>query len=203
MRKVIYSISLAVFVILGLVSCKKASLKDEVHKTFLVNGISALDGQEAVRKSLEAEGFKMDGEIEDCDLSAVGMKHTLYCVYYAKNLTGAQVTRLTGGLLDNLPSGVKPYTLTEGEDGKARVYLSWYPSGEVEKAVIELGDKSTMMLEDRNEVNKRLSLMFETSKISNSSYGYRTYYDKGGAAVYYPGYYYIEIGKAEALLGGL
>ena len=200
MRKVLYSVSLAMFVGLCLISCKKASLKDEVHKTFLVNGISALDGQEAVRKSLEAEGFKMDGKIEDCDLTAVGRKHTLYCTYFAKNLTGAQVTRLTGGLFDNLPSGVKPCILTEGKSGKARVYLSWYPSGEVEKAVIELGDNPAMLLEDGNEVNKRLSSMFETSQVTNSSYGYRTYYDKGGAAVYYPGYYYIEIGKAEALL---
>lgn len=203
MRKVLFSASLAIFVGLSLVSCKKASLKDEVHKTFFVNGISALDGQEAVRKSLEAEGFKMNGKIEDCDLTAVGMKHTIYCVYFAKNLTEAQVTRLTGGLFDNLPSGVKPYTLTEGKEGKARVYLSWYPSGEVERAVIDLGDSSVMMLEDASEINKRLSSMFETSKVTNSSYGYKTYYDNGGAAVYYTGFFSLTIGKAESLLGGL
>ena len=203
MRKVLYSVSLAMFVGLCLISCKEASLKDEVHKTFFVNGISALDGQEAVRKSLEAEGFKMDGKIEDCDLTAIGRKHTFYCVYYAKNLTEEQVTRLTGGLFDKLPSGLKPHTLTEGENGKARVYLSWYPSGEMERAVIDLGDNSGAMLEDTNEVNKRLSSMFETSKVTNSSYGYRTYYDNGGAAVYYSGYYCFTIGKAEALLGGL
>ena len=120
-----------------------------------------------------------------------------------KNLTEEQVTRLTGGLFDKLPSGLKPHTLTEGENGKARVYLSWYPSGEMERAVIDLGDNSGAMLEDTNEVNKRLSSMFETSKVTNSSYGYRTYYDNGGAAVYYSGYYCFTIGKAEALLGGL
>lgn len=201
MRKVIYSIFIAVFIGLSFISCKKASLKDETHKTFLVNGISALDGQEAIRKSLEAEGFKLDGDIKECDLSAVGEKHTMYCTYYAKNLTEEQVTRITGGLFDNLPSGMKAYVLTEEKDGYARAYLSWYPSGEVEKAVIDIGDNTIMMLEeDAIEVNKRLASMFETSKISNRAYGYRTYYDNGGAAVYYTDNFSISIGRASTPL---
>ena len=59
---------------LTIISCNtgKESYKflDEEHKSFYVNGVSAIEGYSAVIKSLEEIGFQM-GEINEVDLSII------------------------------------------------------------------------------------------------------------------------------------
>ena len=192
-RSVIMSICLSILCLLFMVACDNQHTKiiDEEHKTFYVNGVSALDGYEAVSSNLNNLGFKMDKDgVSECDLTSVGRGFTYYVNYYAEKLTREQSSRLTCGLFDNLPSG-----FAFGDNGKWRVYLSWYKSGEINKCIITFEDNMPLSNEDAVEVNKRLSALFPHSKIGNSSYGYKTYYDENGVEVYFPNSITLEIEK--------
>lgn len=185
---------LFLFVLLLLtLSCANQQTKiiDEEHKTFFVNGVSAIDGYESVSNSLKDLGFKIDKDgVVECDLTHVGMGFTYYVNYYAESLTKEQASRLTCGLFDNLPSGI-----VFDEHGKWRVYLSWYKSGEINKCLITFEDNMPLSNEDAVEVNKRLSALFPHSKIGNSSYGYKTYYDDNGVEVYFTNSFTLEMEK--------
>jgi hypothetical protein len=164
---------------------------DEEHKTFFVNGVSALDGYEAVSNSLKDLGFKMDKEgVAECDLTYVGMGFTHYVNYHAEKLTNEQASRLTCGLFNNLPSGI-----SYNEDSKWRVYLSWYQSGEINKCLITCNEFMHLVNEDAIEVSKRLSALFPHSRIGNQTYGYKTYYDDNGVEVYFTNTYALEVEK--------
>lgn len=176
-----------------MVACVNQQTKiiDEEHKTFYVNGVSALDGYETVSNSLKNLGFKIDNDgVAECDLTHVGRGFTYYVNYYAEKLTSEQSSRLTCGLFDNLPSG-----FAFDGNGKWRVYLSWYKSGEINKCLITFEDGFPLSNEDAAEVNKRLSALFPHSKIGNSSYGYKTYYDDNGIEVYFTNSITLEMEK--------
>lgn len=188
MKKII-SVSLVLFIL----SCVNQQTKiiDAEHKSFFVNGVSALDGYEAVANSLVDMGFMMDeGGVTECDLSSVGMGFTYYVNYHADKLNKEQASRLTCGLFDKLPSGINYY-----EEGKWRVYLQWYRSGEVKKCLITFNEFMPLKDEDAIEVNKRLSTLFPHSKIGNSTYGYKTYYDDNGVEFYFQNSITIELEK--------
>ena len=179
--------------VLFLLSCgtKQTQIVDEEHKTFFVNGISAIDGYEAVSNSLTAIGFKIDKEgVTECDLTNVGMGFTYYVNYHADKLAKEQVSRLTCGLFDNLPSG----TVLDGE-GSWRVFLSWYKSGEINKCLITFNEFMPLRDEDVIEINKRLSALFPHSRVGNSTFGYKTYYDDNGVEVYFPNSFTLEVEK--------
>ena len=183
----------AFFLLLLTLSCTNQQTKilDEEHKTFFINGVSAIDGYEAVSNSLKNLGFKIDKDgVTECDLTYVGMGFTYYVNYHAESLTKEQASRLTFGLFDNLPSGI----VFDG-NGKWRVYLSWYKSGEINKCLITFEEFLPLTNEDAVEVNKRLSTLFPHSKISNSSFGYKTYYDDNGVEVYFPNSFTLEMEK--------
>ena len=189
MRKQLYF----VFMLFMLFSCGKQQTKilDEEHKTFYVNGVSALDGYEAVSNSLKAMGFVIDKDgVTECDLTDVGMDFTYYVNYYADKLSKEQASRLTCGLFDKLPSGF----VFDG-NGKWRVYISWYKSGEIKKCLIAFEDNLSLPNEDAVEVNKRLSALFPHSKIGNSTHGYKTYYDDNGVEVYFTNTFTLEMEK--------
>lgn len=176
-----------------MVACvnQQTKVRDEEHKTFNVNGVSALDGYEAVSNSLKNVGFTIDKDgVAECDLTYVGKGFTYYVNYYAERLTNEQSSKLTCGLFDNLPSG-----FTFNGNGKWRVYLSWYKSGEINKCIISFEDNLPLPNEDAVEVNKRLSALFPHSKIGNSSYGYKTYYDDNGVEVYFTNSITLEMEK--------
>ena len=181
------------FLFLFTLSCANQQTKilDKEHKTFFVNGVSAIDGYETVSNSLNDMGFKIDKDgVAECDLTNVGMDFTYYVNYYSENLTKEQISRLTYGLFDNLPSGI----VLDG-NGKWRVYLSWYKSGEINKCLITFEDYFPLSNEDAVEVNKRLSTLFPHSKIGNSSFGYKTYYDDNGVEVYFTNSFTLEVEK--------
>lgn len=176
-----------------MVACvnQQTKVRDEEHKTFNVNGVSALDGYEAVSNSLKNIGFTIDKDgVAECDLTYVGKGFTYYVNYYAERLTNEQASKLTCGLFDNLPSG-----FTLNGNGKWRVYLSWYKSGEINKCIISFEDDLHMPNEDAVEVNKRLSALFPHSKIGNSYCGYKTYYDDNGVEVYFTNSIRLEMEK--------
>ena len=176
-----------------MVACvnQQTKIRDEEHKTFNVNGVSALDGYEAVSNSLKNIGFTIDKDgVAECDLTYVGKDFTYYVNYYAERLTNEQSSKLTCGLFDNLPSG-----FAFNGNGKWRVYLSWYKSGEINKCLISFEDNLLLPNEDAVEVNKRLSALFPHSKIGNSSYGYKTYYDDNGVEVYFTNSITLEMEK--------
>ena len=182
------------FVLLLLtISCTNQQTKviDEEHKTFFVNGVSAIDGYDAVSNSLKNLGFNIEKDgVAECDLTYVGKGFTYYVNYYAESLTKKQASKLTCGLFDNLPSGV----IFDG-NGIWRVFLSWYKTGEINKCLISFKDSMPLANEDAIEVNKRLSALFPHSKIGNSSYGYKTYYDDNGVEVYFTNSFTLEMEK--------
>ena len=176
-----------------MVACvnQQTKIRDEEHKTFNVNGVSALDGYEAVSNSLKNIGFTIDKDgVAECDLTYVGKDFTYYVNYYAERLTNEQSSKLTCGLFDNLPSG-----FAFNGNGKWRVYLSWYKSGEINKCLISYEDNLPLPNKDAVEVNKRLSVLFPHSKVGNSSYGYKTYYDDNGVEVYFTNSITLEMEK--------
>ena len=184
---------LSILCLLFIVACDKQQTKiiDEEHKTFYVNGVSALDGYEAVSNSLKNIGFTIDKDgVAECDLTNVGKGFTYYVNYFAERLTNEQSSKLTCGLFDNLPSG-----FAFNGNGKWRVYLSWYKSGEINKCFISFEDNLPLPNEDAIEVNKRLSVLFPHSKIGNSSYGYKTYFDDNGVEVYFTNSITLEMEK--------
>ena len=179
--------------VLFLLSCgtKQTQIVDEEHKTFFVNGVSAIDGYEAVSNSLKDIGFKIDKDgVTECDLTYVGMGFTYYANYHAEKLAKEQVSRLTCGLFDNLPSGS-----VIDREGEWRVYLSWYKSGEINKCIITFNEFMPLPEEDAIEINKRLSALFPHSRVGNSSYGYKTYYDDNGIEVYFSNSFTLEMEK--------
>ena len=181
------------FLMLFLLSCgnKQTQIVDEEHKTFFVNGVSAIEGYEAVSNSLKNFGFKIDKEgVTECDLTYVGRGFTYYVNYHAEKLAKEQVSRLTCGLFDNLPSGA----VIDGY-GEWRVFLSWFKSGEINKCTITFNEFMPMFDEDAIEVNKRLSALFPHSRVGNSSFGYKTYYDDNGVEVYFSNSYTLEVEK--------
>lgn len=172
---------------------QQTKILDEEHRTFFINGISAIDGYDAVSKSLQDIGFVIDkdGPIE-VDLTLFGQGFSYSVNYYSDGLTKAQASRLTAGLFDDLPSKI-----VFDENWKWRVYLNWYRSGEIAKCIIDCDDGMILLDEDAIEVNKRLAAMFPHSKVSNSNFGYKTYYDDNGVEVYFPNKYWLEIEKSK------
>ena len=85
-----------------MVACvnQQTKIRDEEHKTFNVNGVSALDGYEAVSNSLKNIGFTIDKDgVAECDLTYVGKGFTYYVNYYAERLTNEQSSKLRAGCL--------------------------------------------------------------------------------------------------------
>lgn len=187
---------LLVLLVLSLfISCgsRNDQIIDVVHKTFYVNGVSAIDGYDAVYRSLQDVGFSIDKEgVKELDLTIIGEGFSYYANHYADNLTDSQVSKQTGGLFEDLPSKA-----IYSADEEWRVYLSWYATGEVNKCIIECGWNIPLLPEDALEVNKRLAVMFPHSKIGNSRFGYKVYYDDNGVELYFTDSFRIEIEKKQ------
>lgn len=193
MKKLLFIIPLLFFA-----SCyKNNKIIDKAHKTFYVNGISAIEGKDKIISSLKGMGFEMDGDtIADVDLSVFGKEHTQYAVFKAKSITPSQFSALSYGLFDDLPAlyyrGETPIT-----EDSCRIFLSWYLTGEVEKYSIMFGDYNVMPDENVVVVNKRLAEQFPHSKIGNKDSGYRVYYDDNGVELYFTDLYFLDICKKE------
>ncbi len=180
---------------LAIISCNtpKDSYQflDEEHKSFYINGVSAIEGYNAVVKSLEEIGFQM-GEVNEVDLSVFNKGVTYYAVLRStRPFTRHEYNQLTNGLFINLPSGDAIYE--EVNSNGCGVYLSWYKSGMIEKVTIQAS--RTEIEEDAIEINKRLVNIFPYSKVSNSRMGYLTYYNDYGVEVYYTNDYFLSIEK--------
>ena len=162
---------------------------DDEHKSFYVNGVSAIEGYSAVIKSLEEIGFQM-GEVKEVDLSFFNKGITYYTILRSSRpFTRHEYNQLTNGLFINLPSGDAIYE--EVNNNGCGVYLSWYKSGMIEKVTIQAS--RTEIEEDAIEINKRLASIFPYSKVSNSRMGYLTYYNDYGVEVYYTNDYFLSI----------
>ena len=184
-----------VFLVIIICSCSsnQESYKflDNEHKTFYVNGVSALDGHNAIIKGLEEIGFEV-GEIVSCNLSYIGQGFTYYTILKStRPFTRQEFDKLTNGLFVDLPSG--DVILQEVNNNGCGVYLSWYKSGIVNKATIQIS--KSQIEEDAIEINKRLATLFPYSKIGNSSWGYMIYYTEYGVEVFYTNDYFICIEK--------
>ena len=186
-------------ILLSFCSCGKKEPKiiDEANKTFYVNGISAADGYEKIAKSLTDMGFVMDKEGPlEVDLTLIGQPITYSVNYRIKSLTDAQASKLTGGIFDNLPSGIAFSGIEPKESW--RVYLSWLKTGEVVKCLITFNEFLPIFeKEDFREVNRRLSVMFPHSKIANKQLGFKEYYDDNGVSAYCADSYTLELEKKD------
>ena len=189
------SIILSTMLCMALVSCSPTNetykFLDEEHKSFYINGVSAVNGHKAVINSLENIGFQM-GEIHEVNLSIFGQGITYYTILTStRPFTRDEFDLLTNGLFVDLPSG--DAILHEVNNFGCRVYLSWYGSGVVEKATIQIS--RTFIEPDAIEVNKRLASLFPFSRIGNSASGYLIYYTDCGVEVFYTNDYFISIEK--------
>lgn len=164
---------------------------DDEHKSFYVNGVSAIEGHSAIIKSLEEIGFQM-GEVNELDLSIFNKSITYSTVLKStRPFTRHEYDQLTNGLFLNLPSG--DVIFDEVNQNGCGVYLSWYKSGMINKVTIQIS--SSEKEEDAIEINKRLASIFPYSKVGNSRMGYLTYYNDYGVEVYYTNDYFISIEK--------
>lgn len=189
-------------------------IRDEEHKSFYVNGISALDGYEAVSNSLKDIGFTIDKDLDKLDekddvkdgvsindFRIIGEGYYYSASYDAERLTNEQLSKLTYGLFDNLPSGI----YSNGNYG-CRVTLEWYPFGEIKRYFIyfyKLNSEvdlnyidNPLRNKDVTEVNKRLSVLFPHSKIRNSYCDDRIYYDDNGVEARFKSFE-LEVEKKE------
>ena len=152
-NKIIICLGLLLF---ALASCsnEKYSLLSDDGSTFLVNGIPATDGHEKIIKSLEDIGFVKTTE----ENNYISCKQSLD----ATSLTEDQINKLTGGIFDNLPST----SLSDlSKAGKIHIDLSWLSSDSMMYAFhIKIGEKITMTDQDKTEINKRLSKMYDCPK---------------------------------------
>lgn len=191
MKKIITMTMLALLTLTCTSKFESYKFLDEEHKSFYVNGVSAMDGHEAIIKGLESIGFEM-GDVTTCDLSYIGKGVTYYTVLKStRPFTQQEFNCLTNGLFINLPTG--DFILQEVNNKGCRVYLSWYRSGIVNQATIQISRYG--IKEDAIEVNKRLATLFPHSRIGNSAGGYMIYYTDYGVEVFYTNDYVISIEK--------
>ena len=173
-------------------SCSDKSLDikllDNAHKTFFVNGVSAIDGLDAVVTSLESIGFRGD-RIDTVDLRIIGKELYYYAILENhQHLTKDQLNRLSGNLFANLPSS--DWLLEQVNAQGCRVVLSWYPSKAIKSVVIQLDSSS--FDEDSNEINKRLTEIFPHNRVGNA-YGYKEYYTDDNIVCWYTNNFFLSL----------
>ena len=191
MKKTCMLLLLALVIISCNTTRESYQFLDDEHKSFYVNGVSAIEGHSAIIKSLEEIGFQM-GEVNEVDLSILNKSITYSTVLKStRPFTRHEYDQLTNGLFLNLPSG--DVIFDEVNQNGCGVYLSWYKSGMIDKVTIQIS--SSEIEEDAIEINKRLASMFPYSKVGNSRMGYLTYYNDYGVEVYYTNDYFISIEK--------
>lgn len=191
MKKTCMLLLLALVIISCNTTRESYQFLDDEHKSFYVNGVSAIEGHSAIIKSLEEIGFQM-GEVNELDLSIFNKSITYSTVLKStRPFTRHEYDQLTNGLFLNLPSG--DVIFDEVNQNGCGVYLSWYKSGMIDKVTIQIS--SSEIEEDAIEINKRLANMFPYSKVGNSRMGYLTYYNDYGVEVYYTNDYFISIEK--------
>ncbi len=191
MKKTCMLLLLALVIISCNTTRESYQFLDDEHKSFYVNGVSAIEGHSAIIKSLEEIGFQM-GEVNEVDLSIFNKSITYSTVLKStRPFTRHEYDQLTNGLFLNLPSG--DVIFDEVNQNGCGVYLSWYKSGMIDKVTIQIS--SSEIEEDAIEINKRLASMFPYSKVGNSRMGYLTYYNDYGVEVYYTNDYFISIEK--------
>lgn len=191
MKKTCMLLLLALVIISCNTTRESYQFLDDEHKSFYVNGVSAIEGHSAIIKSLEEIGFQM-GEVNEVDLSFFNKSITYSTVLKStRPFTRHEYDQLTNGLFLNLPSG--DVIFDEVNQNGCGVYLSWYKSGMIDKVTIQIS--SSEIEEDAIEINKRLASMFPYSKVGNSRMGYLTYYNDYGVEVYYTNDYFISIEK--------
>lgn len=172
-----------------LLSCGKSEPKliDDNGKNFYINGVSVAEGKDAIVKSLKSIGFKEEATE---DISILGEAN--YSTFLsADKLTEEQYTRLTGGIFCNLPTGINYYEKVS----RPYVRLEWFTGGMVTMALVSVGENATMNDKDALEVNKRLENLFPHSKITNTRFGCRTYYNDNGVGIYYGGGLALQLTK--------
>lgn len=191
MKKTCMLLLLALVIISCNTTRESYQFLDDEHKSFYVNGVSAIEGHSAIIKSLEEIGFQM-GEVNEVDLSIFNKSITYSTVLKStRPFTRHEYDQLTNGLFLNLPS--EDVIFDEVNQNGCGVYLSWYKSGMIDKVTIQIS--SSEIEEDAIEINKRLASMFPYSKVGNSRMGYLTYYNDYGVEVYYTNDYFISIEK--------
>lgn len=158
-------------VILSSCSSNGNKMFDEKYKTIYINGVSAIEGKNAVIASLINSGFEMDEYVDT--LEQVYPKHARFICYFPDK---KQFDHVFWNILDGL----------EYDTSEIDVTLSWYKDGTIRACYLCAGPwMSELPQESVTEINKRLTERFEHSKIGNSAFGYKIYYNDNGVSLYY------------------
>lgn len=159
--------------ILSACSFNENKMFDEKHKSIYINGVSAIEGKDAVIASLVNNGFELDEHLLDTteqDYPKIGR----FVNHHPKK---KQFDLIFWNILDGL----------EYDSSRIGVSLVWYKSGTIKSCSIYTGEiHHDMPKESVAQINKRLTERFEHSKIGNKSAGYKIYYNDSGVSLYYP-----------------
>lgn len=158
--------------ILSSCSSNENKMFDEKYKTIYINGVSAIEGKDAVIASLINSGFEMDEYLDTLDQSYP--KVARFIKYFPEK---KHYDLIFWNILDGL----------EHDASEITVSLCWYRNGTIKRCGIYTGQiQDKMPQESITQINKRLTERFEHSKIGNKSDGYKIYYNDSGVSLYYP-----------------
>ncbi len=167
-----FVISLFIGIVLSSCSSNENKMFDEKYKTIYINGVSAIEGKDAVIASLINSGFEMDEYLDTLDQSYPKVARFINYLPEKKHYD-----LIFWGILDGL----------EYDSSRIGVSLVWYKSGTIKSCSIYTGEiHHDMPKESIAQINKRLTERFEHSKIGNKSAGYKIYYNDSGVSLYYP-----------------
>lgn len=180
MKKILF-VFLAVFIC----SCsnKEPQILDEAHKTIFINGVSASEGKTRVIESLESLGFER-AYIDTIERDLIGGFNYVAEHFQLNNASKEVCDKLTYNLFKEYDFGIY---------SSIYVSLSYLMDGSISGFSVTCGETKIDFPEEiAMKYNQKFAEMFEFSKIGNSRYGYKTYYNSNGLSLYYTNGNYLD-----------
>lgn len=157
--------------ILSACSSNGNKMFDEKHKTIYINGVSAIEGKNAVIESLINSGFKLDDFPDTLEnfYPKIGR-------FVNDHPNKKQFDLIFWNILDGL----------EYDTSEIAIILSWYENGTIASCFMSAGPiRKEIPQKSIAEIRKRVAERFEHSK-SADSLGNRIYYNNEEVKFHYP-----------------
>lgn len=158
--------------ILSACSFNENKMFDEKHKSIYINGVSAIEGKDAVIASLVNNGFELDEHLLDTteqDYPKIGR-------FVNDHPNKKQFDLIFWNILDGL----------EYDTSEIVVNITWYKNGTIESCSMYAGSlQKEIPQKSINEIRKRVAERFEHSKIVDE-FGNKIYYNNEELKFHYP-----------------
>lgn len=155
---------------------------DEEHHSMFFYDVPIVNGYDAIAQKLTESGFIPSGDEIDLDLTIIGGVRTISQTFVCDSISHRDANIISYGLHEFLIP----------DHCSGRITLVRYPSRQLHEITVCLDDLY-MSPESYGMAVSKLKEIFPYSKVSNSSYGYCTYYDDFGNGIYYPSESLIRI----------